>query len=280
MPHPLLCRRLLPLLLAGVVPVATASAQPLAPAAPALSQQAEGTGTRVGYAAYAAGLNVLALQAEFAIGPRAYRMRLVLDTAGVFGAVVHSHSESTVQGSFEGEAARPSRFYSWGDTRGRRRITQIDYAGGQPTVVQQVPPPDAEERDPVPVAQTAGTIDSLSATAELVHMVAGTGRCDGTARLYDGQRLSELTAHTVGQEVLPASDRSSFAGPALRCDFEGRQLAGFVHDVDEATLRQVQHGSAWLAPLVPGGPVVPVRISFQTRWFGQATMYVTAPPKS
>lgn len=249
----------------------------LLPLRPVAAQPAPGAETRVGYAAYAAGLNVLALQAAFAVGPEAYRVRLVLDTAGMFGMVVHSHSDSTANGTFSGERARPERFYSWGDTRGRRRVTQIDYPGGQPKLVQQVPPPNEEEREPVPPARTADTVDSLSAMALLIHMVASTGRCDGSVQLYDGQRLSELSAHTAGREVLEASSRSSFAGPALRCDFEGRQLAGFVRDADEAELKRVQHGSAWLAPVVPGGPVVPVRISFQTRWFGQATMYVTAP---
>jgi len=36
------------------------------------------------------------------------------------------------------------------------------------------------------------------------------------------------------------------------------------------------HGSAWLAPFLPGTPALPVRISFQTRWFGVATMYLTS----
>ena len=34
-------------------------------------------------------------------------------------------------------------------------------------------------------------------------------------------------------------------------------------------------GSAWMAPVLPGAPSLPVRIAFQTRWFGWATMYLT-----
>ncbi len=208
----------------------------------------------MGYAAYAAGLNVLTMQAAFRVAPASYRVRLVLDTAGMFGAVVHSHSDSVSQGGFSGPRAVPQRFYSWGDTRGTRRITQIDYPGGEPRVVQLLPPISADDREPVPPAQTAGTIDSLSAMAELIHVVATTGACDGTARMFDGRRLSELTAHTAGREVLEPSGRSSFSGPALRCDFEGRQLAGFVHDAPESELKRVQHGTAWMAALQPGGP--------------------------
>ena len=92
---------------------------------------------------------------------------------------------------------------------------------------------------------------------------------------FDGRRLSSLEAHTVGEEVLPKTDRSSFEGPALRCDFEGRQLGGFVHDDDLNVLRRPQHGSAWFASLAPGAPPVPVRITFSTRILGAATMYLT-----
>jgi hypothetical protein len=35
------------------------------------------------------------------------------------------------------------------------------------------------------------------------------------------------------------------------------------------------HGSAWLAPVVAGGLRLPVRMAFETRWFGEATMYLT-----
>jgi hypothetical protein len=36
------------------------------------------------------------------------------------------------------------------------------------------------------------------------------------------------------------------------------------------------HGSAWLAPVVAGGPSLPVRMAFETRWFGDAIMYLTS----
>jgi hypothetical protein len=35
------------------------------------------------------------------------------------------------------------------------------------------------------------------------------------------------------------------------------------------------HGSAWLAQVVAGVPPLPVRMAFETRWFGDATMYLT-----
>jgi hypothetical protein len=97
---------------------------------------------------------------------------------------------------------------------------------------------------------------------------------------YDGRRATEVEAHSVGEETLDSTKRSIFAGRALRCDFAGRMLAGFKFDDRPSDLKPL-HGSAWLAPVVPGAPPLPVRMRFETRWFGDATMYlVHAEPKA
>lgn len=53
-------------------------------------------------------------------------------------------------------------------------------------------------------------------------------------------------------------------------------VAGFRLGDDHARDSRPLRGSAWLAPVVSGGPPLPVRMSFETRWFGDATMYLTA----
>ena len=154
-----------------------------------------------------------------------------------------------------------------------QRLTLIDYRDGQPTVRQLVPPTETE-REPVQPGQQTDTIDTLSAMAELIHTIQRTGRCDGRVTTFDGRRLSVLEARTSGPQSLDPTRRSSFAGMTLRCDFVGRQLAGFMLDEDRTTLQRPQTGTAWFAATAPDGPVVPVRIAFRTRWFGDATMYV------
>ncbi len=257
---------------------ATADPAPVASAAPAVAVApavAIAPAVAVAYVAYAAALPVLRLHASYAIGPAAYEVKLVFDTAGMFGVLLHAHVDSTATGTLEDSHARPVRYYAVGDFRGRPHVTQIDYSGGQPHVVQLAPPVE-EEREPVPAAQQAGTIDNLSAMAELVSAVARTGRCDGTRHTFDGHRLSELSSRTVGEETLEPTGRSTFSGRALRCDLEGHQLAGFARDADRAAAARPLHGSAWFASISPGTPAVPVRISFETRYFGAATAYLVA----
>lgn len=225
------------------------------------------------YDAYAAGVNVIEMDARFEVGADRYRVELDSRTVGAFGLLMRNTSKTVVEGRFVGARPVPDRFFSTGTLRGGPRVTQIDYVGGKPTVRQLVPPNDAE-REPVPPAQQADTVDTLSAAAELLHQVNTTGRCEGRATTFDGRRLSVLEARTSGEQVLEPTGRSSFAGKALRCEFVGRQLGGFMLNEDRERLSQPQAGTAWFAAVVPGGPMIPVRIAFKTRWFGEATMYL------
>jgi hypothetical protein len=111
---------------------------------------------------------------------------------------------------------------------------------------------------------------------ELIRQVSTTGRCDGQETVFDGRRLGALEVRTAGQQLLEPTGRSSFSGTALRCEFVGRQTGGFMLDAERSTLEQPHTGTAWFAPLQPGGPMVPVRVAFRTRWLGDATLYLAA----
>ncbi len=241
-----------------------------------LSPVAQAQTVSAHYAAYATGFNVLRLDAELAVAPRDYRVHLTYHTAGTVGVLVRAEQDTVVEGAFVGDRPAPRRFYSVGHLRGRPRVTQIDYPKGQPEI-RTLTPPNEEEREPVPAADQAGTIDSVSAMAQLVRQVNATGRCEGHSRTYDGRRLAELSARTAGREVLEQTSRSVFAGPALRCDFEGRQLGGFRLDVDRAAAQRPRRGTAWFAAASPGGPMIPVRMQFETDLIGSLTTYLAAP---
>lgn len=251
---------------------ASAAGQAQTPAPPAAIST-----LRAEYTGYAHGLTVLKLHASIALGPRSYGLSLGYHTAGLISVVANSAIESSVQGYFGADgSAEPLRFSSAGTINGTARRTLLTYKGGSPEIDALEPPPDTE-RDPVPVGEEAHTIDTLSAIAALLHQVATTGRCDGTVRTFDGQRLGDITATTVGDETLAQTDRSTFSGRTLRCDFVGRQLAGFKRSEDQVAVRKPHNGTAWLAALQPGQPMVPVKVIFDHRILGQTTMYITTP---
>lgn len=226
--------------------------------------------------AYAVGLRVMRMRAELDLTDAGYAVLTDYRTTGLVGALVSSHEVTTVSGVWRAAGVAPRVFRTDGDWGGKPRRVLIDFAGGMPHVLDLVPA-NNQERDPVPPEATRDAEDTLSPMAQLTRQVAQTGRCDGTVRTYDGRRVVDLTVRTVGTETLPATDRSSFNGPALRCDFTGLQVAGFLHGAGAAA-RAPRHGSAWFAALTPGGPKLPVRVTFQTPWIGQVTLYVSRPP--
>jgi hypothetical protein len=226
------------------------------------------------YEVYAAGLNVASVQAGFGLGPYSYQLKLAYHTTGMVGFFFRGHQFDAVNGGWHGTQPVPSRYDGRGVWRGRDRIAVIEYQNGDP-IIRALLPPNDEERETVPEALRVNTVDAISALAGLVRTVQATGRCETEARIFDGRRATEIRAVTAGPAVLEPSDRSSFAGKALRCDFAGHMLAGFLLNDDRERESKPLHGSAWLAPVVPGGPPVPVRLTFETRWFGDATMFLT-----
>jgi hypothetical protein len=240
----------------------------------ATAHAADTVSAHLTYAVYAAGFNVLNLDGNVDLGGPYYRVDLSYHTVGVFGALIRSNISSFAQGKWAGNRPLPLRFASWGTVRGEVRRTLIDYEANQP-VIRTLQPAQEEDRDPVPPEQQHDTVDTLSAMAMLIRQVAATGTCDGHVNMFDGHRASDITAHTAGQEILPSEFRSSFAGPALRCEFVGRQTGGFKHDVSDEELHKLHYSTAWLARVVPDAPPLPVRIVFEAHFFGHATAYLT-----
>lgn len=227
------------------------------------------------YRTYAVGLHIADAAGTLGIGPWSYQLSLTLRTIGVGAMLYRGHQDIAVYGIWSGHRPAPRQFNGTGLWRGEPRALSIEYDRGMPTIRQLLPPLEAE-RERVPPHLQPDTIDSLSTLAALIRAVERTGRCETTARTFDGRRVAEIAARTVGPETLETTSRSSFSGTAMRCDFVSRVVAGFRADEDKKTDYRPLRGSAWLADVLPGRPLVPVRISIQTRWFGNATSYLAS----
>jgi len=228
------------------------------------------------YTVTAAGLTVMEINATIDLTDSGYAVEFRSRMRGVASVFAGGQNTTRVEGVWDGANARPRRYVSEGVWRGEPRRTVLEWPGGQPAVRAMVPD-NREEREPVPDAQQRGTIDSLSAVAQLIRQVRRGGGCNGTARIYDGRRLSSLTARGAGHEAF-APARGEWSGTALRCDFEGVFLAGFRKGEDVEAARRPQTGTAWLAEPAAGLPPIPVRIDHASRWMGTLTAKLTLPP--
>jgi hypothetical protein len=248
--------------------IASLMATPVAAADPDVTQ------VQLAYDTYAASLEVMRMNVFFSLGPWNYRINLDYRTTGLVGFFYRGHQVNTVRGNWNNGHADPAEFFGDGVWRGKERRTLIDYNNGQPDVKILLPPQESE-REPVPRNMQLHTMDTLSALAQLMRNVELKHDCNTSVHTYDGRRVLEIVATDGGSETLAPTGRSSFSGPALRCDFVGSELAGFLIGEDNSDNRKPLHGSAWLAAIAPYSTPLPVRIEFQTRWFGEAKMYLT-----
>ena len=233
-------------------------------------------GVQLDYAAYVAGFNVLNAQAGIELRQDRYGIGLHVRTAGALSAFVQGDTLTLVNGGFQGDGVRPEAYRSAGMWRGDPHITDIGFQAGMPVVRTLVPSNEEDRREPVPQELQRGTVDSISAIALLIRTVAETGRCDSQATTFDGRRVSQVAVRTVGMETLERTSRSSFSGPALHCEINGHQIAGFPHDAGpDDYSRRPQAGSVWMAAPAPGSAMVPVLMSFPTKLMGHMTLYLT-----
>jgi hypothetical protein len=242
--------------------------------APALADTAP---IRATYTGYVAGMPVLHLDAEFHFGSDGrYQVATRFRTAGVVAAFVRGEQVSRTEGALPAAAGAPlvpARYSMEGLWNGNTRRIALDYERGAP-VVRALEPPNTDEREPVPPAQQAGTVDVLTALAGLTRSVARTGRCEGQAATFDGRRRTDFVATTVGPETLARERRSIFVGEAMLCRFEGRQVAGFHRTYDRTEAERPRQGRAWIARLVADAPPVPVRMEVESGVFGTAVIHL------
>lgn len=248
---------------AAALPAAFLACLALAPA-PAAAQALRAT-----YEVHAAGMVVMELDVRFELGADAYRVETRLRTRGIAAVIASGEQTTQVAGGFAGAVAQPAGYLSEGTWRGRPRRIALDWQGGTPRVIELLPP-NEEEREPVPEALKTGTVDALSAMSALSRQVAREQGCTLAAPVFDGRRRSDFTTGGGRWERIQPW-RSAWAGDALRCDFEGRQVAGFRRDGEGREAAAPQRGTVWFAAPYAGAPPVPVRVDIPTRWFGTAT---------
>ena len=234
-------------------------------AAPARAQP-----MKASYVVRAAGLTVMDIEASFDLSDSSggYVLEIRTHMRGVASLFRSGTMTTRATGNWADGRPQPRRYVAQGVWGGEQRSTVVDYLDGQPVLRQLLPPLDTDEREPVPAAAQRGTMDSLTAVATLLRPVRDSGRCEAQAAVFDGRRRSELSARTLGWEMLSGN----WPGRALHCHFSGRLTHGFKLDDGPAERQRLQEGDAWLAQVHPGGPFLPVRLEIPNRWFGQTTV--------
>jgi len=118
------------------------------------------------------------------------------------------------------------------------------------------PPPEEDDREPVPAALQVAVLDPLSAALRL----AASG-CTGRLQVFDGRRRLEVVLTRRGAETV---DEPLYRGAAERCHATIVSVAGRSRRSWFPRRNTPDEADIWLAALWPDLPPVPVRVESET----------------
>lgn len=228
------------------------------------------------FAAYIHGMHALNASVDYVLQPWGYDGTAQIRSNGMIGWFVHMNVIAHTEGRFStGNTVAPILYDSAGLSRGAQRHVHLDYRNGTPDV--SVRTPEETDREPVPKTQLPGSIDTFSGMMQLLKAIRENGQCNGSARIFDGIRLTSLTVHGPVSDNIPDNHGQAETGKALRCDFVGQQIAGFVRNSpNRAKMAIPKPGSAWFKK-IDGFGLIPVRIEFEHPKFGHISLVLQDP---
>ena len=222
---------------------------------------------RLDYRVYVGGFRTVDMVFESRLEPDGYAMRLRLDARGLIEWLFTWNMTAESEGRLVDGRVVPVRASSRSTWRGRERRIELEFpADGGAPVSSVDPAPRNDERDPVPAALRLGTVDLATAIVATLRVVDATGRCDYTARVFDGRRRFDLVFSPAGEGRVRATGYSAYAGPALRCALRLVRIAGFRKTRQRLRWANTDTAILWLARLFPDTSPVPVRIELETRF--------------
>jgi hypothetical protein len=209
------------------------------------------TGVVLEYEVLYGPLQVMALQSTAKLNPSGYEASTKVRTVGLAGMLFPWTAGASTVGRRDQDALMPVQHRARGEYRGSERSVALDYEPGGEVRAVIAPPPEADDRDPVPEAERQATIDPLTATLSAVEM-----GCRGTLRVFDGRRRYDLSLADQGETDLPAST-PVYSGRAQHCQARVTPRTGFWHSTEQHDERPAQL-DVWIAVPKPDLMRVPV----------------------
>jgi hypothetical protein len=158
---------------------------------------------------------------------------------------------------------QPEVYRNDGQWLGSSRSVKLSYGESGPISAELNPSANEDEREAVPTALWAGTVDPLSLVLAVNRKAEAESPCSVSVPVFDGRRRYNLHLEALGTETLKASSYSSYAGPALKCRVIWERLAGESHNPTWVQ-RRPPLTTAWLAQFGRSHLWLPVRLETES----------------
>lgn len=247
-------------------------------------------GMRAAYQAHVGGMSPLKGQAELVMEAGRYSLRIDAETDGFVGRLLSWQSRVTSLGTLARGVPRPELYELSSLWRGEPRDVTLRYDARGGVQVTAVPPPEEDEREPVPDELQRGTLDPVTAMLAVMLGAAEGRGCAGTMPVYDGRRRYDMVFADLGMDRIAPSGYSAFSGAARRCQVTYKPIAGYSRKPPPSLMGQRLFARSegdgeprppvevWFAPVTEGGPPVPVRIETESGLGGVVVHLTGASP--
>ncbi|CBS88732.1 DUF3108 domain-containing protein [Azospirillum lipoferum] len=240
---------------------------------------------RATYRVFVGGVTALDVDATLEVTGDRYRIAVSAVTGGTIGRLFSWKTESQSDGHRQGEDLRPASHRQSSQFRGEPRSVTLTYGPQGDVSATVTPPPETDDREPVPPALQRGTLDPLSAVLDLLLAVGASQHCDRSLPVFDGRRRYDMMFTEVGRRIVDPSRYSVFSGVAQQCRVSYKPVAGYGKSGPTGRFWQRSNPAdrppvdLWLAPVAAGYPPLPVRLETDSD-FGSVVAHLTGvtPP--
>lgn len=224
--------------------------------------------------AYVGGFRAGEAIMEFDINDDGYSVRFNAESQGLIRLLFQWAFELEVQGTLEAELAaglRPTVYQSRRYHRDGHVERHVRFRAGY---AETVLPEGAEPYPhPVPPEERRQVLDPASALLSAGLVLARTGRCEQTIRVFDGKTRSDLVLTDRGDDPVAGSpDPEHLPGHDKQCTFRSYRVAGYS---DRHMRKPPVEGEIWFRTHVDG-LMVPVRLQTPTL-IGMAIFHFELP---
>nr|WP_246091541.1 DUF3108 domain-containing protein [Swingsia samuiensis] len=228
------------------------------------------------YAVYVHGWHALNVNALYTLDDKGYTGQLHVRPAGVVSWFVSTNMDSQAEGRFAfSDSISPISYESRSLSHDKNYHVKLIYTSQTPQIT--ILDPKDEDREEINSASLVNSVDVLGGMARLLHTVQRMNSCNGSALIFDGQRLTKMSVHGPKIDQIPQDHGEAYSGSAIRCDFVGQQIAGFIkNSPNRSKMASPQPGSIWLVKL-DNQRIVPVRVEFDHPKLGHITVVIKQP---
>lgn len=253
-------------------PLAAAVMAVALPLSAASAAASTGAGAVLTYEINLGGLEIGIAEVTIALDEEAYAAEAQVSSAGLFGRLMSMTTAARSVGTWTAEGPRPSLHRSETLWRGERRTVDLEYGDpAAPPRAEVLPPPSVEDREPVPEAARAGTVDPMTGLLALLRPGAAAA---GPLPIYDGRRLYTLDP---GPLTPTAIATAAYEGRGWRTTIDYERKYGKWRDSQFRSDSGTGSAEVDLAPGAAFGlPVpVPARVQVDTFSFGGLVVLLT-----